>query len=68
MTKLAKLLSEREMTQRDFQRAIMQKHNIKLGDDRISKMVSGKHTNYHMNTAKIIASTLGVTIDDIVEP
>ena len=56
------------MTQRDFQRAIMQKHNIKLGDDRISKMVSGKHTNYHMNTAKIIASTLGVTIDDIVEP
>jgi len=55
------------MTQRDLQRAIIRKFNVKLGDDRISKMVSGQLTNYHIKTAKLISETLGVSIDDIVE-
>jgi DNA-binding Xre family transcriptional regulator len=68
MTKLAMILIDKGMTQRDLQRAIKQKYGITLGDDRISKMVTGKLTNYHVSTAKIIADTLEVTIDDIVQP
>jgi hypothetical protein len=68
MTKLAKILTDKKMTQRDLQRAIKQKHGITLGDDRISKMVTGRLTNYHIQTAKVIADTLEVTIDNIVEP
>jgi DNA-binding Xre family transcriptional regulator len=67
MTKLAKILIDKKMTQRDLQRAIKSKYEIFLGDDRISRMVSGKLTNYHIQTAKIIADTLEVSIDDIVE-
>jgi DNA-binding Xre family transcriptional regulator len=67
MTKLAYILIEKNMTQRDLQRAIIDEYGIKIGDDRISKMVSGKLTNYHINTARIVANTLGVSIDDIVE-
>ena len=55
------------MTQRDLQRAIQERFGVKLGDDRISKMVSGKLKNYHIHTAKMIAETLDVSIDDIVE-
>jgi DNA-binding Xre family transcriptional regulator len=67
MTKLQEILNVKGMSQRDLQRAVKSKFNILLGDDRISKMVSGKVTNYHVNTAKIIAQTLDVSIDDIVE-
>ena len=67
MTKLAKILIDKNMTQRDLQRAIKQKHNIFLGDDRISRMVTGRLTNYHIQTAKILADVLEVKIDDIVE-
>jgi transcriptional regulator with XRE-family HTH domain len=67
MTKLQTILNSKGMSQRDLQRAIKSKFNILLGDDRISKMVSGKLSNYHVNTAKLIAQTLDVSIDDIVE-
>jgi transcriptional regulator with XRE-family HTH domain len=67
MTKLQTILNSKGMSQRDLQRAIKSKFNILLGDDRISKMVSGKLSNYHVNTAKIIAQTLDVSLDDIVE-
>lgn len=67
MTKLATILAERGMSQRDLQRAIKNHHGFKLGDDRISKMVSGKQKNYHIQTAKILAETLEVKIDDIIE-
>jgi transcriptional regulator with XRE-family HTH domain len=67
MTKIAIILSQKGMTQRDLQRAILNKHGIKYGDDRISRIVNGKVTNYTLLTAKILADTLGVTIDDIVE-
>jgi DNA-binding Xre family transcriptional regulator len=67
MTKLAFILAERGMSQRDLQRQIFSKHGFKLGDDRISKMVNGKQKNYHIQTAKLLAETLEVKIDDIIE-
>jgi len=67
MTKLAKILIDRGMTQRDLQRAIYEKFLFFIGDDRISRMVNGKLTNYHLQTAKMIADTLEVRIDDIAE-
>jgi DNA-binding Xre family transcriptional regulator len=67
MTKLANILNERGMTQRDLQRAIVLKFDFKIGDDRISKLYNGKVKNYQLRTAKIIAETLGVKIDDISE-
>lgn len=67
MTKLAKILSDKGMEQKELQALIYQKHNIVLGRDRICKMVNGILTNYHIRTAKLIANTLEVTIDDIVE-
>ena len=67
MTKLSIILTKRGMTQRDLQRAIMSKYGFKMGDDRISKMVAGKITNVSLRTAKMIADTLDVKIDDIAE-
>lgn len=67
MTKLAKILYNNGMSQRDLQRAIKYKFDIHLGDDRISRLVNGILTNYHIKTAKIIAETLEVKIDDIIE-
>lgn len=67
MTKLAFILAERGMSQRDLQRAIQNLHGLKIGDDRISKMVNGKLKNYHIQTAKIVAETLDVKVDDIIE-
>jgi len=67
MTKLQKLLIDKNMTQRDLQRAILEKQNVFLGDDRISKIVNGIIKNVTMKTAKLISDTLGVKIDDIVE-
>lgn len=61
------ILIDRGMTQRDLQRAIYEKFDILIGDDRISRMVNGKLTNYQLQTAKVIADTLEVKIDDIVE-
>jgi DNA-binding Xre family transcriptional regulator len=67
MTKLSRILKERKMTQRDLQRAIFDTYAVKIGDDRISRMVNGALKNIHLATAKLIADTLNVTIDDIVE-
>ena len=66
MTKLQQLLIDKEMTQRDLQRAILDKQNVFIGDDRISKLVNGVQKNVTMKTAKLVADTLGVKIDDIV--
>jgi DNA-binding Xre family transcriptional regulator len=66
MTKLQQLLIDKEMTQRDLQRAILEKENVFIGDDRISKLVNGVQKNVTMKTAKLVADTLGVKIDDIV--
>jgi RNase P/RNase MRP subunit POP5 len=67
MTKLCIILIERGMKQKDLQKAIWDSQGVHIGDYRISKMVNGLLTNYHIRTAKLIANTLGVTIDEIVE-
>jgi len=67
MTKLATLLNGRGMTQRDLQRAIKAKFGAHIGDDRISKIYTGRLTNYHLKTAVMISQALDVRIDDIVE-
>jgi hypothetical protein len=67
MTKLSKILSDRGMSQRDLQRAIFEKHGILYGDATISRIVNGIKKNYHLNMAKTISDTLGVTIDQIIE-
>lgn len=67
MTKLAKLLADRSMSQRDLQRAIQDKYGVKIGDDRISKIYTGRMKNYQLKTAFLIADTLEVTLNDIVE-
>ena len=67
MTKLAMILAERGMSQRDLQRSIQNQYGFKIGDDRISKMVSGKLKNYHIQTAKLIADSLDVKVDDIID-
>ena len=67
MTKLQIVLQEKNMSQRDLQRAVFNRFGIHLGDDRISRMVTGRVTNYSLKTARLIADTLEVTIDTIVE-
>lgn len=66
MTKLAEALIKKEMSQRDLQRAIQNKFNVKIGDDRISKMYSGKLSNYNIKTALMIAESLNLTLNDII--
>lgn len=67
MTKISVILIQKGMTQRDLQRAILDKFSVKYGDDRISRIVNGKVRNYSVLTAKILADTLEVKIDDIVD-
>jgi DNA-binding Xre family transcriptional regulator len=67
MTKLEQILTEREMSQGDLVRLIRDRSGFKVGRDRISKICTGRLTNYTMETAVMIAEALGVTIDDLVE-
>lgn len=67
MTKIAKILQDKNLTQRDLQRMILLRHGTYIGDDRMSRMVNGKLTNYSLRTAYLIAETLNVHIDDICE-
>ena len=67
MTKLARLLDEREMSQRELYEAIIEKFGIEIGRDRLSRLYTGSHKNPNINTVKIIAQTLSVSLDDIVE-
>jgi hypothetical protein len=38
-----------------------------IGKDRISRFVSGRQTNMHIDTIKVFANSLDVTIDEIVD-
>ena len=66
MTKLAEALIKKKMSQRDLQWAIQNKFNVKIGDDRISKMSSGRLSNYNIKTALMIAESLNLTLNDII--
>ena len=65
-TKLAKILREQNLTQNDLYYLIQSTTGKTIGFDRISKMVNGK-LNYTIETAKILAKTLSVTLDEIVD-
>jgi len=67
LTKLAKILIHRNMTQADLMRAIFEKTGFQIGRDRISKIVNGNLKNYTLETAVMIAESIGVNVDDIVE-
>lgn len=72
-TKLKKILIERSIKQKDFQKLIsitIKKNKLFLKTpplSTISQISSGKKKNYDINLAKLIALTLDVKIDDIVE-
>lgn len=72
-TKLKKILIERSIRQTDFQKLIsitIEKNNLKLKVPplcNISQIVSGKKKHYDINTAILLALTLDVKIDDIID-
>jgi DNA-binding Xre family transcriptional regulator len=66
MTKINKILIERGLTQTDLFNLI-QLTGKNIGKDRISRFVSGKQTNMHIDTLKVFAQALGVTIDEVVD-
>ena len=66
VTKIQKILIERGLTQTDLYELIKDGGN-EIGKDRINRIVNGKLTNFHTNTAKILSNALGVKIDDVVE-
>ena len=57
VTKINKILIERGLTQTDLYELIKSNGN-EIGKDRINRIVNGKLTNYHTNTAKILATAL----------
>lgn len=67
MTKLRMLLDERGIKQRELYEIIAEKCITPIGLDRISKIVSGKSTNYEVNTLMKICIALDVTPNDVLE-
>jgi len=65
-TKLSLILSEQGLSQIDLFYLIQSQTGKTIGLDRISKMANGK-INYTIETAKIIAKTLDVTLDRLVD-
>jgi transcriptional regulator with XRE-family HTH domain len=66
-TKLEKILRDRNMSQGDLVRLIKAKSGFKIGRDRISKICTGRLTNYTVETARMISEALDVPMDYIVE-
>lgn len=67
LTKIEKILVERNMSQGDLVRLIERKSGFRIGRDRISKICTGRMKNYRLETAVMISEALKVPIDSIVE-
>lgn len=67
VTKIEKILNDRGLTQSDLRRLIQAKSGFLMGRDRVSKICTGRLTNYTAQTAKMIAEALDVKVDDIIE-
>jgi DNA-binding Xre family transcriptional regulator len=68
VTKLYQILAKRGMSQKDLYELIIKENNgNKVSMYILNEMVNGKRTNYHINTAILIANALDVSIDDIVD-
>ncbi len=67
MTKLQSILNDNNMTQSQLIEMIAIKTGRIIGKDRISKICSGKITNYSLFTANTISRALGIPIDTFIE-
>ena len=68
VTKLYKILQERSMLQKDLFDLIEQSHNGKKVPMYIlNGIISGKRQNYTVKTAKMIAKSLNLSINDVVD-
>ena len=67
MTKLHKILIRRGMTQTELAARVKEVTGVNIELYRMSKIVNGQMTNYFTSTAKAIAQTLQVPIEDILE-
>lgn len=67
VTKLAKILMLRGMTQQELYELVKNQTGSEIQLYRISTMVNGKLKNYKVSTARLLASALGVSTDAIIE-
>jgi len=66
-TKLQRLLIQRGFSQSDLQKKVLVNTGIKIEPYRVSKIVNGSIKNYFTDTARAIAKTLEVSIEEILE-
>lgn len=66
-TKLAKILMKRGLNQTDLYDIIEDSPHKNIGKDRIHKIVTGKTTNYHLDTLRTLCHVLSVTPNDIID-
>ena len=66
-TKLKTLLIEKRISQTELYNRIKGLCKIGLGHDVISKICSGKKTNYHIDTLLKICIALNVSPNDLIE-
>jgi hypothetical protein len=67
MTKLQNILNDNNMTQAQLIEMIRLRTGRVIGKDRISKICSGRITNYSLFTANTISRALGIPIDTFIE-
>ena len=67
MTKIQKILKDKNMSQTDLYEKIKLNCNTFLGRDVISKIVRGKKQNFEIFTLLKICVALNVTPNDIIE-
>lgn len=66
-TKLSKLLLERGLTQTDLFDLIDISKYKTIGKDRINRIMTGKHTNYNLDTLRSFCHVLNVTPNDVID-
>jgi transcriptional regulator with XRE-family HTH domain len=66
-TKIELILQQRGLSQGDLMRLIRNKSGFKIGRDRISKICTGRLTNYTVETAVMIAEALELPVGEILE-
>ena len=67
LSKFGKILVERGISQRNFIDLARQRTGVELSKSRVSQYVNKKNDFLTSETLKILAYTLQVSIDDIVE-
>lgn len=65
--RLTQILSERGLSQIEFQKLIKNATGSSIGTDRISRICTGKLRTYKLETAMKISDALKITIDSFIE-